>query len=90
MDAAAALHEFETARDPSHTRLLTDAELRELFTANGLKPLRERHLEEPRDLAAYLDLSDCAGERRARAEKLAATDPRVLVADVGWYLLARS
>ena len=88
--AAATLHEFETARDPSHTRLLTDGELRELFAANGLAVLRERREEEPRDLARYRDLAGCAGDARARAEALAAGDPRVLVASVGWYLLARS
>ena len=85
--AAAALHEFETARDPSHMRLLTDAELRELFAANGLALVRERREEEPRELAAYLELAGCEGESRARAEELAAADPRVLVASVGWYLL---
>jgi SAM-dependent methyltransferase len=85
--AAAVLHEFETVRDPSHTRLLTDGELRELFAANGLVLIRERQEEERRDLPAYLDLAGCAGERRARAEALAATDARVLVASVGWYLL---
>jgi ubiquinone/menaquinone biosynthesis C-methylase UbiE len=88
--AAATLHEFETARDSSHTRLLTDGELRELFAAHQLALLRERHEEEPRDLASYLDLAGCAGDGRARAETLAAADPRVLVASVGWYLLARS
>jgi ubiquinone/menaquinone biosynthesis C-methylase UbiE len=88
--AAAVLHEFESVRDPSHARLLTAAELRELFAANGLELVRERQEEERRDLRAYLDLAGCAGERRARAEALAQADPRVLVAGVGWYLLARS
>ena len=87
--AAAALHEFETARDPSHARLLTDGELRELFAANGLAPLRGHREEEERDLAAYLDLAGCDGDRRARAEALAAADPHVLGAVVGWYLLER-
>ncbi len=36
------------------------------------------------------DLAGCAGERRARAEELAARDARVLVATAGWYLLLRS
>lgn len=88
--AAAALHEFETARDPSHTRLLTDGELRELFSANELELLRERREEERRDLSAYLDLAGCEGERRTQAETLSTSDARVLVAGVGWYLLARS
>ena len=88
--AVTALHEFETVRDPSHTRLLGDVELRELFAANGLSVLRERREEELRELAAYLDLAGCAGGPRARAEALARTDVRVLVASAGWYLLARS
>ena len=87
---AAALHAFETTRDPSHTRLLTDAELRGLFAANGLELLRERREEEQREPAAYLDLAGCEGERRVRAESAAAADPRVLRAAVGWYLLARA
>src|SRR3954452_13364569 len=49
--AAAALHEFETTRDPSHARLLTDGELQALFAANRLVLLRERHADERRDLA---------------------------------------
>ena len=88
--AAAALHEFETVRDPSHTRLLGDVELRRLFAENGLALLRERREDEQRDLAAYLDLAGCEGDCRGRAEALAAADPRVLDAGVGWYLLARS
>jgi SAM-dependent methyltransferase len=87
---AAALHEFETVRDPSHTRLLTDTELKELFAANGLALVRERLEEERRGLRAYLDLAGCEGDRRARAEELVAADARLLVASVGWYLLARA
>jgi ubiquinone/menaquinone biosynthesis C-methylase UbiE len=86
--AVAAQHEFETVRDPSHTRLLADGELRGLFAANGLSLLRERRVEERRELAAYLELAGCTGDRRARAEALARTDARVLVASVGWYLLS--
>jgi ubiquinone/menaquinone biosynthesis C-methylase UbiE len=85
---AAALHVFETTRDPSHTRLLTDAELRALFAADGLELLREQHEEERRELGAYLDLAGCEGDRRSAAEE-AAADPRILLARVGWYLLAR-
>ena len=86
---AAALHEFETVRDPSHPRLLTDAELRELFAANGLVVVRERREEQRRELAAYLDLAGCEGDRRAQAETLAAANAGLLVESVGWYLLAR-
>jgi ubiquinone/menaquinone biosynthesis C-methylase UbiE len=87
---AAALHAFETARDPSHARLLTDAELRKLFAANGLDLERERREEERREPGPYLDLAGCEGDGRARAEELAAADPGVLVAGVGWYLLVRA
>lgn len=87
---AAALHEFETARDGSHARLLTEAELRELFAAHGLSLLHERLEDELRDLAAYLDLAGCEGERRVRAEELAAAEPRLLAVRVGWYLLERA
>jgi ubiquinone/menaquinone biosynthesis C-methylase UbiE len=86
---AAVLHEFETARDPSHARLLTNKELRELFAANGLSLHRDRHEDERRELSAYLDLAATEGDRRARAEALGAADPRVLVTGVGWYLLTR-
>ena len=84
---AASVHAFETARDPSHCRLLPDAELRELFAANGLDPIRERREEERRELGDYLDRAGCEGDRRGGVEELAAADPRVLVARVGWYLL---
>jgi len=88
--AAAALHEFETVRDPSHRRLLTDGELRELFAVNGLTLLRERGEDEHRELSAYLDLAGTEGDRRARAESLAAADAELLVERIGWYLLERS
>jgi ubiquinone/menaquinone biosynthesis C-methylase UbiE len=86
---AAALHEFETTRDPSHARLLSAAELQGLFAAHGLSLVKERSEREQRNLAAYLDLADCEGDRRVDAEGLAAADPRVLDTRVGWYLLAR-
>lgn len=89
-DEAAALHEFETVRDPSHVRLLSAAELGELFAANGLGLLRERREEVRRELGAYLDLAGCEGDRRARAEALAAGNASLLVEEVGWYLLLRA
>jgi ubiquinone/menaquinone biosynthesis C-methylase UbiE len=85
---ASALHAFETTRDPSHVRLLTDAELRGLFAASGLDLVRQRRAEERREPGAYLDLAGCEGDRQVEAEALAASDPRVLAAEVGWYLLA--
>ena len=87
---AAALHEFETVRAPSHVRLLSAAELRELFATDGLDLLRERREEAGRELSAYLDLAGCEGERRTRAEALAAGNASLLVEEVGWYLLSRA
>jgi ubiquinone/menaquinone biosynthesis C-methylase UbiE len=86
---AAVLHAFETARDSSHQRLLADAELRELLAANRLELLRERREVEQRDLAAYLDLAGCEGDRRSKAEALAGGDRRLLAESIGWYLLER-
>jgi ubiquinone/menaquinone biosynthesis C-methylase UbiE len=88
--AAESLHEFETVRDPSHMRLLSDGQLRALFAGHELELVRDRHEDEERELSAYLDLAGCEGERRAEAEALAATDRQVLVARVGWYVLARA
>jgi ubiquinone/menaquinone biosynthesis C-methylase UbiE len=86
---AEALHAFERARDESHTRLLSEAELAALFTANGLELLRGRVEEEHRELGAYLELAGCEGKARARAEQLAApADAERAI--VGWFLAERS
>ncbi len=65
--AAAELNAFEHSRDPSHTRALSDIDLRTLFEANGLVLKRAETVSEPRDLDAYLDLAGCEGEKRERA-----------------------
>jgi SAM-dependent methyltransferase len=84
--AALELTRFEQARDPSTTRLLSDADLRGLFDANGLVLRRSLVDREPRDLDAYLDLAGCEGQARERARNLA---PRGYEAVVGWYVLER-
>ena len=84
--AALELNRFERARDPSHTRVLADVDLRGLFDSNGLVLLRAETLGEERDLDAYLDLAACEGEPRERAKALA---PRGYRAEIGWYLLRR-
>jgi ubiquinone/menaquinone biosynthesis C-methylase UbiE len=80
------LDRFEQARDPSHTRLLPDADIRSLLDANGLVLRRSEHLQEARDVDGYLDLAGCAGPARDRA--LAAA-PESYTATIGWYLAAR-
>jgi ubiquinone/menaquinone biosynthesis C-methylase UbiE len=84
--AALELDRFERARDPSHTRLLADIDIRALFEANGLVLRGSRQFQEPRDLDAYLDLAGCEGEARAAATEAA---PPGIVARIGWYLAAK-
>ncbi len=83
---AVELDRFERARDPSHTRLLPDIDVRALLEANGLVVVRTQFAEEPRELDSYLDLAGCHGDARERAVALAPTSYTALV---GWYLAAR-
>jgi SAM-dependent methyltransferase len=78
---------FERARDPGHTRLLPEIDLRQLFEANELVLLRDHHDLERRELTAYLDLAGCEGEARERALALAPDGSDVYLAAMGWYLL---
>jgi ubiquinone/menaquinone biosynthesis C-methylase UbiE len=86
---AIAVDRFERARDGSHTRLLPDADLRQLFEANGLVLLRERHDDERRELGPYLDLAGCEGPAREEALRLAPDGAESYAARLGWYLLER-
>jgi ubiquinone/menaquinone biosynthesis C-methylase UbiE len=81
------LDRFERARDPSHTRLLMDGDLRALFEANGLVLLRSRVETHERPLDPYLDLSGCEGAEREQVRRLAPSDPYRV--ETGWYLLRR-
>lgn len=84
--AALELDRFERARDPSHTRLLPDVDVRALLEANGLVLRSSRFEQEPRDLDRYLDLAGCEGGARDAAAAIA---PSHLVASIGWYLAAK-
>lgn len=86
---ALAVDRFERARDPGHTRLLPETDLRGLFEANGLVLVRERRVAELRPLDAYLDLAGCEGEQRERALALAPHGHETFSAELGWYLLRR-
>lgn len=85
--AALELDRFERARDQSHTRLLPDVDMRQLFEANGLVLLRAETSREPRRLEPYFDLAGLAPGAREQVRRLAPGDP--YVADFGWYLLRR-
>jgi SAM-dependent methyltransferase len=87
--AALALDRFERSRDPGHTRLLPEIDLRQLFEANGLVLLRERREAERRELAPYLALAGCDGPERERALALAPEGSEAYTAVLGWYLLER-
>jgi SAM-dependent methyltransferase len=86
---ALTVDRFERARDPGHTRLLPEIDLRQLFEANGLVLVRDRRVVEHRELADYLDLAGCEGEGRERALALAPHGPEAYAALLGWYLLER-
>lgn len=84
---AIELDRFERARDPSHTRLLPDGDVRAIFEMNDLVLLRSRFEHEDRPLDAYLDLAGCEGEARDRARSLAPSDPYRI--ELGWYLAVK-
>jgi hypothetical protein len=86
---AVAVDRFERARDPGHTRLLPEIDLRQLFEANHLVLLRATRAAEQRGLDPYLDLAGCEGDDRARALALAPRGGDPFIAVVGWYLLER-
>ena len=86
---ALALDRFERARDPSHTRLLPDIDLRHLFEANDLELVRSRFRRQRRALEPYLDLAGCAGPDRERAASLSPGGPGEYLAESAWYLLRR-
>jgi SAM-dependent methyltransferase len=84
---AIELDRFERVRDPSHTRLLSDGDLRALFEANGLMLIRSRVEAHSRELDHYLDLGGCEGEQREHAVAVAPSDPYEV--ETGWYLLRK-
>lgn len=86
---ALPIERFERARDPSHTRLLPEVDLRQLFEANSLALLRSQQQEERRELGAYLDLAGCEGDARTAALALAPHGADAYTAALGWYLLER-
>jgi SAM-dependent methyltransferase len=85
--AALELDRFERARDATHTRLLSDGDLRAFFEMNNLVLLRSRVERSERALGPYLDLAGCEGEPRESAHGLAPGDP--YPAEIGWYLVRR-
>jgi len=78
------LDRFERARDPSHTRLLSDADIRGLLDANGLVVTHNEVTAEERDLERYLDLVGLEGDERRRVANLAPGGTYQV--EIGWYV----
>lgn len=96
---------IERLRDPSHTRTLSDQDIRGLLDANSLVLRRFETFREERDLDSFLDLGACHGapreavleevERLVEQGERAGIDLRStsegygLTVTVGFYLAAR-
>jgi SAM-dependent methyltransferase len=87
--AAIELDRFERARDPSHTRTLSDADFRGLFDANGLVLEREERATHRRELGPYLELAGCTGEAAEQARALSPGGPEAYTAETAWFVLRR-
>jgi ubiquinone/menaquinone biosynthesis C-methylase UbiE len=74
---------FERARDPTHTRLLPDADIRGYLDANDLVVAANEIVRERRDMDCYLDLAGLEGEQR---ERVAGMAPASFEVEIGWYL----
>jgi len=78
------LDRFERVRDPSHQRLLPDADIRGYLDANDLVLLSFETTHEQVDLEERLELADVPEERRVQVRGLAPGSVYEIV--VGWYL----
>jgi ubiquinone/menaquinone biosynthesis C-methylase UbiE len=75
---------FERARDPSHTRLLPDQDIRGYLDANDLEVLTNQIAPEERNLERYLDLVGLEGDERRRVSGMA--PGAVYEVEIGWYV----
>lgn len=75
---------FEHARDPSHTRLLPDQDIRGYLDANDLEVLTNEIAPEQRNLERYLDLVGLEGDERRRVSGMA--PGAVYEVEIGWYV----
>lgn len=75
---------FERRRDPSHERLLPDADIRGYLDANDLVVTMNEIVSERRDVERYLDLVGVEGEERERLRRMAPAP--VYDVEIGWYV----
>lgn len=78
------LDRFERMRDPSHQRLLPDADIRGFLDANDLVLLTSEVARERVDLEQRLDLAEVPEQERVRLRGLAPGP--VYEIEVGWYV----
>lgn len=75
---------FERLRDPTHQRLLPEADIRGFLDANDLVLLSSEVTHESVDLEQRLELAGFDGEERARIRGPAPARPYDI--EVGWYV----
>jgi ubiquinone/menaquinone biosynthesis C-methylase UbiE len=74
---------FERERDPTHTRLLPDGDIRTLLEANALVVRSAEIVKELRDVEQFLDVAGLEGDHRERVRGMA-PGARYEI-EVGWY-----
>lgn len=79
---------FERLRDPSHQRLLPDADIHGFLDANDLVLLSHEVTRERVDLEQRLELADVPEEERVRVRGLAPA--AVYEIEIGWYVARKS
>ena len=79
---------FERLRDPSHQRLLPDADIRGFLDANDLVLLISEVVHERIDLEQRLELAGLSDEERQRIRGPAPASPYEI--EVGWYVARKS
>jgi SAM-dependent methyltransferase len=78
------LDRFERLRDPTHQRLLPDADIRGYLDANDLVLVTSEFAHERVDLEERLALADVPEEQRVRVRGLAPSS--VYEIEIGWYV----
>ena len=82
------LDRFERLRDPTHKRLLPDADIRGFLDANDLRLISFEISRERVDLEERLELAGVSEEERVRIRGLAPTS--VYEVEVGWYVARKA
>ena len=80
------LDRFERVRDPTHSRLLPDADIRGYLDANDLTVVANEVVHEHRDMETYLDLVELEGAARERVARMA---PESYDVELGWYVAVK-